>query len=115
MMEGFVHTMFAKGVDPALPEYITKKGLAADHGAAIALMRDFPKLDMPKLFRECGVPIRAINARTEGAVNTVVEANRKYADFDAAYMDGAGHYVQLERPAEFNEKLEVWLKALPKK
>jgi pimeloyl-ACP methyl ester carboxylesterase len=112
MMEGFVQSMFPKNVDPALPQFVVRKGISADHAATIALMRDFPNLDMPKLFRGAGVPIRAINARTEEGMKTAVEINRKYADFDVAYMDGAGHYVQLERPAEFNEKMESWLKGL---
>jgi pimeloyl-ACP methyl ester carboxylesterase len=40
---------------------------------------------------------------------TNVEANREYADFDVVLMEGVGHYLQLERPEEFNEKMRAML------
>ena len=36
---------------------------------------------------------------------TKIEANRKYADFDAMLMQRVGHFPMLERPGEFNDKL----------
>ncbi len=63
-------------------------------------MRDFGTIDFPAWFREAGVPIRAINAATP--YTTRVEANRKYADFDAVLIHDVGHYLQMTRPDEFN-------------
>ena len=36
---------------------------------------------------------------------TKVETNRKYADFDVVVMENVGHFLMLERPAEFNMHL----------
>jgi pimeloyl-ACP methyl ester carboxylesterase len=41
---------------------------------------------------------------------TVVETNKKYADFGAVAIDGVGHYPMLEKPDEFNRKLRDVLK-----
>jgi len=80
----------------------------ADTGKA--LIRDFTTLDMPALFREAGVPIRAINAATPNP--TRIEANRAYADFDAVLIEDVGHYLQMTRPDEFNAQLLSTLEGL---
>jgi sigma-B regulation protein RsbQ len=49
------------------------------------------------------VPIRAINAAAP--FPTRIEANRKYADFDAVLMEGVGHYPHMTRPEQFNPLL----------
>jgi pimeloyl-ACP methyl ester carboxylesterase len=41
---------------------------------------------------------------------TVVETNKKYADFGAVTIAGVGHYPMLEKPDEFNRKLRDVLK-----
>jgi hypothetical protein len=45
---------------------------------------------------------------------TNVEGNRKYADYNAILMDNVGHFIQLERPKEFNENLSKCLAELLK-
>lgn len=54
-----------------------------------------------------GVPIRCINAAPRPPVGpaTDVEANRRFADFDAVLMEDVGHYLMIERPAELNRLL----------
>ena len=53
------------------------------------------------------VPVRCINARpySTSSFDTEIEANQEYADFDAALMDGVGHYLMLEEPEGFNRLL----------
>lgn len=68
-----------------------------------ALMRDFGNIDMPRWFREAGVPIRAINAAAPNP--TMIDVNRKYADFDAVTMENVGHYLHMTRPGQFNPLL----------
>jgi pimeloyl-ACP methyl ester carboxylesterase len=41
---------------------------------------------------------------------TVVETNKKYADFGAVTIEGVGHYPMLEKPDEFDRKLRDVLK-----
>lgn len=110
---GFMGSMFGKGSDPAVRQWVEKKAAAADPAVAVALMLDFPNLDQTKLFAAAGAPIRGINAKPPGAPATAIEVNRKYADFDAVLMDG-GHFLQLERPQEFNQHLAAFAAALAK-
>lgn len=110
----FMGSMFAKSSDPAVRDWVEKKVRAANVEVATALMLDFPNIDQRKLFAAAGVPIRAINAKPPGAPATTVEANRKYADYDAVLMDDVGHFIQLERPKEFNEHLAKFAAALSK-
>ena len=79
--------------------------------AGKALMMDFAAIGLPKLFREAGVPLRAINAAAPNP--THIEINRKYADFDAVLMEGVGHYLHMTRPEEFNKLLLKTLEQMP--
>lgn len=111
-MGSFMGSMFAKTSDPAVREWVEKKANAANPAVAVALMLDFPNVDLKKLFAGAGVPIRGINAKPPSAPPTNLEANRKYADYDAVLMDNGGHFLQLERPKEFNEHLAKFAAAL---
>lgn len=113
-MAGFMGSMFAKTSDPAVREWVARKAQAASPTVALALFQDFPNLDEKKLLASAGVPIRAINAKPPFAPPTMIEINRKYADYDAVLMDDAGHFLQLERPKEFNDNLARFVAALAK-
>lgn len=108
----FMGSMFPKDGDPAVRQFVEKKAMAADPAIAVALMLDLPNLDLKKMFTDAGVPIRAINAKPPAAPATAFETNRKYADYDAVVMEGVGHFLQLERPKEFNEHLAAFAAAL---
>ena len=111
-MSGFMGGMFAPGSDPAARQYVETKARAADPAVAMALMLDFATVDFAKLFTAAGVPIRGINAKRPPGEDTNFAGNRKYADFDAAIMDNVGHFIQLERPREFNEQLAKFAASL---
>ena len=110
-IENMVRAMFPEGADDSLVQWVIDRGRATDREAAIALMRDFTNLDYPKLLSDAGVPIRAINVApgSKGGIPTKIEVNRKYADFAAVLMEDVGHYLMLERPAEFNSHLQTVL------
>jgi pimeloyl-ACP methyl ester carboxylesterase len=107
-MGGFMGSMFGKNADPAVREWVENKAKAANPAVAVALILDFANLDFRKLFTAAGVPIRAINAKPPAAPPTNFEGNRKYADFDAVVLDDVGHFIQLERPKEFNDHLAIF-------
>lgn len=113
-MDRFVRRMYREEADPATVDWTVKKAQAANREAALALMKDFGTLDFPAMFEAANVPIRAINAAPETPMQyaTAVEANRQYADFDVVLMPGVGHFLQLERPAEFNRRLREVLAEL---
>lgn len=106
-MRQFTPMMFPPGADPELPAWVLERALRADREATLALMRDFEDVDNAALLSGAGVPVRAINAAASPPMipETAVEANRRYADFDATIIDGVGHYLLLEKPAEFNRAL----------
>ena len=56
------------------------------------------------------VPIRCINSAA--GLATTVEANRKYADFDAVILDAGGHFQHLENPERFNAEMRKLLDEL---
>jgi pimeloyl-ACP methyl ester carboxylesterase len=103
---GFVNLLGAN-VDPQLKTWILDKALAQDQTMALALMRDMFALDTVALFKAAGKPIRCINSGGGYPfyVPTDVATNRKYADYNAIFIDSVGHYPMLEKPAEFNQKL----------
>jgi len=107
-IEGFVPRMFPADADPALVDWVVDQAVeTADRGATIALMRTMEGWNAAERLPAAGVPIRCINAAPAGEAGlpTRIETNRKYADYDAVILEGVGHYLQLERPAEFNEAL----------
>jgi pimeloyl-ACP methyl ester carboxylesterase len=113
MLRGAIQTMFLETADPALVKEITEKALLTDRKAALGLMYDFAKVDLKAALAAAKKPVRCINASApRAAPPTAVETNRKYADYRAVQMDGVGHYLMLERPAEFNKLLREQLKEL---
>jgi pimeloyl-ACP methyl ester carboxylesterase len=74
---------------------------------AISLMRDHFGLDTRKPLKEAKVPVRCINSAGgyKSFIPTVVETNKKYADFGVVTIEGVGHYPMLEKAEEFNRKL----------
>ena len=83
----------------------------SNHDVGKALMLDFGRLDLVALFKEAGVPIRAINAAAPPNP-TQIETNRKYSDFDAVLMEDVGHYPHMTRPDEFNPLLLQAIEAI---
>ena len=103
----------AGSVDDTTRDWLITEASASDADAAIALMKDYPSVDFPSLFRDAGVPIRAINAgNAGGAPPTRIEANRTYADYDAVVFEDVGHFLHMEDPARFAEALGTFLDEL---
>jgi pimeloyl-ACP methyl ester carboxylesterase/nicotinamidase-related amidase len=114
--KGAVRTMFdgqfPEKADREVKKWVQTKAEGQDPKMAIALMRDLFGLDTRKLLKEAKVPVRCINSAGgyKSFTPTVVETNKKYADFGAVTIEGVGHYPMLEKPDEFNRKLRDVLK-----
>jgi predicted metal-binding membrane protein/pimeloyl-ACP methyl ester carboxylesterase len=113
-LEQVIPTMLAPDADPALKRWLIDQAGRTDQRAALALMRDFPNLDLPTMFKNARVPIRGINS-ANSPWPTNVAANRKYADYDAIVLKEVGHYLHLEKPAEFNAALQRTLAGLERR
>jgi pimeloyl-ACP methyl ester carboxylesterase len=99
----FVRRMFPEGSDPALVERVVGTMTACPPEVGLSLMRGYRHYDLADLLAAAGVPVRVVNAPQWP---TSVENNRKYApDFDAVIIEGVGHFLMMERPAEFNAAL----------
>jgi len=98
--------------DAELKQWLQTKAEGQDPKMALALMGDLFGLDTRKLLKEAKVPVRCINSAGgyKSFTPTVVETNKKYADFGAVTIDGVGHHPILEKPDEFNRKLRDVLK-----
>jgi sigma-B regulation protein RsbQ len=104
---GMVH----EKTDAELKEWLVTRAQAQDP-KMVALMRDLFGLDTVTAFKEAKVPVRCINSAGgfQFFTPTAVETNKKYADFGAVIIEGVGHYPMLEKPVEFNRKLQAVLK-----
>lgn len=116
-MRAFLPQFFLPDADPQLVQWVIERSLEADHEMAAAIMRDQGNVDQKALLSSAGVPVRCINAAAgqPGPPATAIETNRKYADFDAVFIDGVGHFPQLERPEEFNRQLHAVVAELERK
>ncbi|MFA5293065.1 MAG: alpha/beta hydrolase [Phycisphaerae bacterium] len=72
----------------------------------------FENKGMANLFKRVKVPVRCVNA---DLWPTNPQANRKYmSSFDVTIIKGCGHFIMLERPKEFNKKLNDTIKEIIK-
>ncbi len=98
----FVRSMFLDTADPDLVESTAMDMCAAAPEIATALIGRFGEYDTAAALKAAGVPVRAINSVV---YPTNVEGNRRYADFDARFFDGAAHFPMLVIPEELNRQL----------
>ena len=96
--------MFFENADSNIVEMISSDMSSAPPVVAVASLRDFFKFDEAANFDKINVPIRFINS-DKYPTNTEA-AMRHIKDFDLKIINGVGHFLMLEKPAEFNKDLE---------
>ncbi len=104
MVEG----MFSAASTPAVREHVTKVMLAAPESLAVGAMKG---MFAPEVWREskCEVPALAVVAKPAQIREAAIKArfpNLTYKD-----MPGTGHFLMMEKPAEFNAIVLEWLAA----
>ena len=106
----FVHSMFPPSADSVLVMEIAEDMAEGPEETGISAMINNISTDPVKLLEGLDIPIYSINSRM---FPIDVEANRKlYPDFDVRFVEGVGHFVQLENPQAFNRKLNSILKEI---
>jgi pimeloyl-ACP methyl ester carboxylesterase len=116
-VKNFVESMLGKDMKPELKEWIIDDMSAAPPNVAMSAFKEyvqkFENKGIANLFKEVKVPVRCVNA---DLWPTNPEVNRKYiASYNVVFMKNAGHFIQLERPAEFNKLLDCSIKEILKR
>ena len=106
---GFVRSMFGDGAPADTVGAVAQDMCGGPADIGTALIRDYAAYDLAAAFPAAGVPVRVINA---DKWPTNVSANRKYADFDAVIIEGHGHFLMQEAPAELNAALLEAVKSI---
>ena len=98
----------------ALRTSVTEVAVAADRKAVVELMKDFPSLELAQEAETAGVPIRCINAAMmqQNMPSDALERNQRHVDYELAVLDEVGHFLQLEKPTEFNQALREALASI---
>ena len=116
-VKNFVEPMLGKDIKPELKKWIIDDISCEPPYVAISAFKEyvtkFENKGIANIFKEVKVPVRCVNA---DLWPTNIEVNRKYiASFDVVFMKGTGHFIQLERPDEFNKLLAGSIKEIIKK
>jgi pimeloyl-ACP methyl ester carboxylesterase len=107
---GFVHHMFPPGADSTLVMEIAEDMAQGPADVAISAMINNISADPVEMLKGLDIPIYSINSRI---FPIDVETNQKlYPDFQVRFMDGVGHFVQMEDPLTFNRILKSLLKEI---
>lgn len=102
--KGFVKSMFPKSADSLLVKRIVNDMSAAPSQVAISAMRNLFFYDPIPALNEIQLPIISINC---DMYPITIEENKKYVNsFNVKMMNGAGHFVMLEDPVNFNLLLQ---------
>jgi len=116
-MSAFMPRMFSPNADSALVMWATESSTNADQTMATSIMREVSKIDEKELLSSAGIPVRCIYAATDDFTGprSYLEINQKYADFDAAFVDGVGHFLYLESPNEVNGHISTFVNEMEQK
>ncbi len=107
---GFVHGMFPPGADSVLVKEIAEDMAKGPADAAISAMINNISTDPVELLEGLDIPIYSINSRM---FPIDIEANRNlYPEFEVRFVEGVGHFVQLEDPLAFNRVLKSLLQEI---
>ena len=116
-VQNFVSTMFLKGTDPQLINWVSEDMSSAAKAPALSAFRNYlgqyADGEAGLVFEEIHIPVVSINARLWP---TEYEENRKYIkDYQLFYIEGTGHFPMLEKPEEFNGLLRKAIGAIESK
>ena len=110
-MNAFIPRLFSPNTDSTVVQWVAKSSAKADKAMALSIMRGVSEIDEKNLLSSAGVPVRCIYAASDdpSGPHSYVEINKKYADFDAVFVDGVGHFLYLENPDEVNRHLLAFI------
>ena len=104
---------FVPGSDPKIVDWVRTEMLATPEPVALGLVSHYRHLDLRSRLPSIGVPCLVIGARGDAstpATNSEAIA-RLIPGAELRIIDGAGHFVQLERPDEVDDAIQGFLRA----
>jgi len=115
-VQSFVGSMMGENICPELKKWIIDDMSCQPSSVAISAFKEyvtkFENKGIANMFRDVKVPVRCVNA---DLWPTNPQANRKYmSSFDVTIIKDCGHFLMLERPREFNKKLNDSIKEIIK-
>ncbi len=106
----FVRGMFPPAADSVLIMEIAEDMADGLAEVGISAMINYISTDPVELLDGLDIPIYSINSRI---YPIDIEANRElYPDFEVRFVEGVGHFIQLEDPQAFNRKLNSIIKEI---
>jgi pimeloyl-ACP methyl ester carboxylesterase len=111
-LEGHLRATFGPKLSPELGDWLVARALRTDRGAARGTLLALQDFALAPALAAARVPVRALNAAPPARLATAVEANRRFADFDALLLTGVGHFPMLEDPPAFRSALRHVLSEL---
>ena len=106
----FIKQMFPENADSNLVEMISSDMSSAPKDVALASFNDLFSFNEAENFDKINIPVRFLNA--DHYPTNVESAKRHIKDFGVKIMKGAGHFLMLENPVEFNKLLEETITGL---
>jgi len=112
----FVEQMIRPGIDPELREWILSDMSAAPPAVALSslnyMMSEYISGQAAKIFDKIKIPVVTVNA---DMWPVDYEANRRHMKFfETITLKGAGHFLMLNHPEEFNRALEQAIRIVSK-
>jgi pimeloyl-ACP methyl ester carboxylesterase len=113
-MSAFMPQMFSPDAASELVQWATENSVKADHVMALTILRGVSAVDEKELLSSADVPVRVVYADSgeSGDSRAFAETNRKYADFEAVFVPGVGHFLHLEDPDTVNRHICAFLSEL---
>lgn len=104
MIEG----MFSAATTPAVREQVLNGMLAAPEATAVGAMKG---MFAPEVWREWQSPVRALAVVAHPEQITEASLKARFPNLTYRNMAGTGHFLMMEKPAEFNAIVLEWLGA----
>lgn len=102
--------MFVPQTDSTLLEFIVQDMSSAPPEIALSAMAEMFGHDVAASLAEVRAPVRLINA---AKTPVDLEAGQRHAvSFEVTVMEGVGHFLMMEKPAEFNAELAATIQDL---
>jgi len=110
MREAMVRGMFTPDTPPAVEAHVLEMMLSAPQETAVGAMQ---AIGDPELWADVTIPMPVYAVYAGTAEMPSLEAVRQSVpEFEAVQIEGTGHFLMMEKPDEFNARLDGFLRRI---